>query len=135
MGANVQQSSARQYQIVHIGQGKQLRFILCQAPVARLPVLEEIFDHVEGMFDLGANARLEFLGLFAKLANLVAWQSLAVASFNRHMPAHRGIAVLFTLAYPLVARITKYQCFLAMQQRTGLAHIADVARPANYRMH
>lgn len=66
-------------------------------------VLEEVLDHMEGLLDLGANPRLEFLGLFAKLAELVVRQGLALASLHRHIPAHRGVAVLFALIHPLVA--------------------------------
>lgn len=135
LGANNQQSPARQHQIGHTEQRNQLRLILCQPRVALLPVLEEGLDHVEGMFDLGANARLEFVGLFAQLVELVARQGLALTSLHRHMPAHRGAAVLFALAHSLVASIAKYQYLLVMQRRMGLGHIFDVARRANHRMY
>jgi len=70
LDANDQRSLARQRQIGHTEQRKKLRLILCQPPSAGLPEPGEVLDHMEGMFDLGANACFEFLGLFAELAEL-----------------------------------------------------------------
>ena len=134
-GLKRQQRSARQEQIGQPKQREQLHFVLRQPAIARLPVLEQVLDHMERVLDLCPNARLGVLELFEQRPQPVGRQRFALAALHGDVPSHRGVPILFALGYALVACITEHLRLLAVQQLVRLAHIAYVGRRRHDRMH
>ena len=110
-----------------IGQHKQ-RHKLCrvfgQPAIANLAVTELAFDHPKWMFDFGANTCLELLCLFSQRTPGRMLLLLALARAHGNVPVHaRG---LIALGCTLIARVSKDNSLLPIQQRVPLSHIVYV---------
>ena len=81
---------------------------------------------MEGMLDLGPNARLELLSPFEQSSPRAVRQRPALARPQGDVPGHAAVAVLFPLLDALIARITKGHRLLTLQQGMGLGDVADM---------
>ena len=100
--------------------------VLDQSAVARLPVSKQIFDHVERVLDLGADARLDLLVFLRHLAQRAIAELLAFVRLH-HDVLLRALG-LFALVHATVAGIAKRMSFVAVKQFARLGHIIDVRR-------
>jgi len=87
-------------------------------------VPEEALNNVERVLNLGANAGLELLDLFAQPPVLGVRQRLAFAGSQGDMPYHDGVLIFLALLAPLIAGITKSAvsspCKRAMRRKCGM---------------
>ena len=120
MAVSAQQPTAGEHQIGEGKQRKQLRRILGQALVTRLPMLEEILDDMEGVLHLGTNTRLGVFHLFDQPAKFRSRQLFALAGFHGDLLFDFAALALRTFFNALIAGVSKGHRFFAMQQRFGL---------------
>jgi hypothetical protein len=125
LGVKRKQSPLGDQQIGQPQQREQLRRVLGQALVAHLPQAKPVLDDVEGVFDLGANARLDPLNLLVQSPHLGIRQGFALARPHRDMPGGIG-TFLFPFLDALIPGIREDQALFAMQQGVALGHVVDV---------
>ena len=100
--------------------------VLGQSPIAHLAMSKLALDHPKRVLDLGLDAGLE---LFKLLTQRVDWaalvHSLALARHHGNVPVHIGglILNLVTLLHDPVARVCKYDFFLAVQKGVCLRDV------------
>ena len=121
-----------------VAQGKQreqLRRILGQPFVANLGEAELALDHPERVLDLGANAGLDlFQFVLEGVTGFGFVQRFTLARQHGNLPAHLGVLVLNLLALfnAPVARVSKDNFFLSVQQGVRLRHIVCIGRRCHH---
>jgi hypothetical protein len=129
------QPPARQHQVGQAKQGVELLGVLLQPAIARLAVMKQVLDHMEGMLALGADARLDLLEFVHDHAPRRLGQRFALARPHGDVPADLFVPVLFALVCALVAGVTKDIRLLAAQKMMRLGHIIDIGCCAHHRVH
>ena len=102
LGFRCQQPFTRQHLIGQAKQREELLGVLVQPAIAGLAMAEQVLHHMEGMLNLGPNARFGLFDPLHPFTPRVLRQGLAFAWPKRDMPGHRKRLVLFPLLYPLV---------------------------------
>lgn len=129
---NRQQPPLGDHQIGQPEQAEQLRVVLGQAAVACLSVAKQVLDCVERVLELGANARLDLLGLLNHLAQWAVAEVLALARLHRDVRL-RALD-LFALGNLTVAGITKGVSLFALNKLARQCLVIDAGRGAELRV-
>jgi hypothetical protein len=109
----------------------ELRGVLLEPTVAHLREAELQLDHPDRMLDLGANARLEPLGLLDQLmAAARGVQCTTLARSHRHMPLHARR--LGAIHRPLIARVREHRRLFTVEQVMALRDVVDVGGCAHH---
>ena len=120
------QLPARHPQIGQRKQSHQLRRVLGKTTVAHLGESKLALDDTKRVLHLDPHACLELLSLLGKRTTGRLLLLYAFARAHGHLPLHaRGFGAL---GCPLVARVSKYNLLISMQQPMTLRHIIDVGR-------
>ena len=134
LGLHAQQFVFRKHQIGQPKQAEHLRFVLGQALVARLLVLEQVLDHMERMLHSGSNLCLHVLQLLDQLLEWPLRHRLDRAALGRHVPLDGRadlagllrLGDLFALFHPDVASVGKHFCLLPVQHFVRVGNVTLV---------
>ena len=98
-------------------------------------MMEQAFNDVEAMLDLGADADLGLFQLFVDAAQLGILERLAQSRSHGGVPFDRCRCVFRPFANVLVAGITEHDLLATAQQGVRLRDVGDVACRAHDRVH